>query len=372
VYGLPRHLFEDGLAEWAERRGVLVKAIEDTALGVASVYRSLELPLPKQLPYASKELRSLWADLLARIMPFDLVIDEHTADGQEARVSKTSVAGSWGAVAGNLRFFADRFGVPRAGIEGTTLSYDLVRQYAAPGPPRVVLNGQRKHLGLSLERRRTYFGFHLDTQVEPITGAIPEPLRPAARDVLTEALLTGETTHPDQQRLRRALQEVDELWRRSGGTLPAVAPSALRQRIRAQLESLDSWEQFLRTRIALDPADLVPAEIRERLVALPSSLRLRGDAVPLDYEVVDGEGIARVRLREGQAKRLRPDELPSLDRPLRFAVQRGRHAPLLADTLPALQALLRRAPKAERSEDERARRGPSGSRRHSPGPKRRR
>ncbi|MFL5493671.1 MAG: helicase-related protein [Gemmatimonadales bacterium] len=372
VYGLPRHLFEDGLVEWAERRGVLVKAIEDTALGVASVYRSLELPLPKQLPYASKELRSLWADLLARIMPFDLVIDEHTAEGQEARVSKTSVAGSWGAVAGNLRFFADRFGVPRAGIEGTTLSYDLVRQYAAPGPPKVILSGPRKHLGLSLERRRTYFGFHLDTEVEPIIGAIPEPLRPAAMDVLTEALLTGETTHPDQQRLRRVLQDLDELWRRSGGTLPAVAPSALRQRIRAQLEAVDGWEQFLRTRITLDPAELVQAEIREHLAALPSSLRLRGDAVPLDYEVVDGEGIARVRLREGQAKRLRPDELPPLDRPLRFAVQRGRHAPLLADTLPALQALLRRAPKVEWSEDERARRGPSGSRRRRPGPKRRR
>jgi ATP-dependent helicase HrpA len=372
VYGLPRHLFEDGLVEWAERRGVLVKAIEDTALGVASVYRSLELPLPKQLPYASKELRGLWADLLARIMPFDLVIDEHTADGQEARVSKTSVAGSWGAVAGNLRFFADRFGVPRAGIEGTTLSYDLVRKYAAPGPPKVVLSGPRKQLGLSLERRRTYFGFHLDTEVEPITGAIPESLRPAARDVLTEALLTGETTHPDQQRLRRALQELDEVWRRSGGTQPAVAPSALRRRIRVQLESVDSWEQFLHTRITLDPAELVPAEIRERLAGLPSSLRLRGDAVPLDYEVVDGEGIARVRLREGQAKRLRPDELPPLDRPLRFAVQRGRHPPLMADTLPALQALLRRAPKAEWSEEERARRGPGGSRRRRPGPKRRR
>src|SRR6185437_13559474 len=117
VYGLPRHLFEDGLAEWAERRGVLVKAIEDTALGLASVYRSLELPLPKQLPYASKDVRRDWADLIARIMPFDLVIDGHTADGHEARVSKTSVAGSWGAVAGNLRFFADRFGTARAGIE---------------------------------------------------------------------------------------------------------------------------------------------------------------------------------------------------------------------------------------------------------------
>src|SRR5919112_62456 len=36
VYGLPRHLFDEGLAEWAERRGVLIKAIEDTALGLAS------------------------------------------------------------------------------------------------------------------------------------------------------------------------------------------------------------------------------------------------------------------------------------------------------------------------------------------------
>ena len=134
VYGLPRHLFEDGLAEWAERRGVLVKAIEDAALGMASVYRSLELPLPKQLPYASKDIRRAWAELLARFMPFDLVIDEHTADGQEARVSKTSVAGSWGAVAGALRFFADRFGVPRASIEGTTLSYDLVREHAGARP----------------------------------------------------------------------------------------------------------------------------------------------------------------------------------------------------------------------------------------------
>ena len=128
VYGLPRHLFEEGLEEWAERRGVLVKAIEDAALGVASVYRSLELPLPAQLPYASKELRATWADLLARIMPFDLVIDEHTADGQEARVSKTSVAGSWGAVAGTLRFFADRFGIAAGGDRG---HHALLRSGAA-------------------------------------------------------------------------------------------------------------------------------------------------------------------------------------------------------------------------------------------------
>jgi hypothetical protein len=380
VYGLPRHLFEDQLEEWADRRGVLVKAIEDTALGVASVYRSLELPLPKQLPYASKDIRRRWADLVARIMPFDLVIDEHTADGQEARVSRTSVAGSWGAVAGNLRYFADRFGIPRASIEGTTLSYDLVRKYATLSSPRVVLAGPRKHQRLAVERRRTYFGFELDTEVEVIEGDFPLELAEQARDTLAAQLVQAETQHPDQARLRRTLAELDELWRRSGGTLPAVSPESLRAMLRRQLDGVNSWEGFLRSRFAVNPAELVDAETRERLESLPQRLHLRGDAVPLDYEIQNGEGVARVRLREGQAKRLRADELPRLDRPLRFAVQRGRHPPLLADTIPALQQLLRRAPRTP-AEDEAGpyhrsggRRGPAhaGGRRRRKPPHRRR
>jgi hypothetical protein len=322
VYGLPRHLFEDGLAEWAERRGVLVKAIEDAALGTASVYRSLELPLPKQLPYASKEIRKSWADLLAEFMPFDLVIDEHTAEGQEARVAKTSVAGSWGAVAGALRYFADRFGIPRASIEGTTLPYDLVREHAVLGPPRVMLAGPRKHQGLAVERRRRHFGFDLETEVEPLRGVIPEALRPAARDTLTDALLAGGTAHPDQGRIRRAVETLDELWRRSGGTLTETSPAVVRERIGAQLD------------------------------VLPGMIRVRGDAAPLEYEVVDGIGVARVRLREGQAKRLRAGDLPPLDRPLRFALLRGRHPPVRVDTIAELQAELRRAPRAPRDDEE--------------------
>ena len=348
VYGLPRHLFDEpGLAEWADRRGVLVKAIEDTALGVASVYRSLELPLPKQFPYASKDIRRMWADLLARIMPFDLVIDERTVDGQEARVSKTSVAGSWGAVAGTLRFFADRFGTPRAGIEGTTLSYDLVRRYAALGPPKVVLGGTRKHQRLMIERRRSYFGFGLETEAQPIPAEIPQELQEAARDVLTEALILGETTHPDQQRLKRGLDEIDELWRRSGGTLPSLSPDALRLRIRRQLDRVTSWDSFLEVRLDLAAGELIDDDTRERLEALPARLHLRGDAVPLDYEVEGGIGVARVRLREGQARRLRQEELPPLDRPLRFAVQRGGHPPIQADTIAALQSALRRSSPVE-------------------------
>jgi hypothetical protein len=202
-----------------------------------------------------------------------------------------------------------------------------------------------------VERRRTYFGFELETEVEPIQGEIPPQLQPAARDALADALMRGETTHPDQNRLRRALAELDELWRRSGGTLRELAPERIRALIRLQLEGVTSWDGFLRTRIVLVPAELVEAATRERLEALPGSLHIRGDAVPLDYEIQDGEGIARVRLREGQAKRLRPEELPKLDRPLRFAVHRGRHPPVLADTIPTLQALLRRGPKTYSDDD---------------------
>jgi hypothetical protein len=213
-----------------------------------------------------------------------------------------------------------------------------------------VLGGPRKHQQLVVERRRNYFGFDLETEVEPIDGSIPPELQPAAGTALTQALIDGETVHPDQHRLRRSLTDLDELWRRSGGALRAISPEEVRRRIRQQIEGVNSWEGFLRTRIALDPGELVDAATRERLEALPGRLHLRGDAVPLDYEVEGGVGVARVRLREGQARRLRQDDLPPLDRPLRFAVQRGTHAPIQADTIPALQSLLQRAPKADRDE----------------------
>src|SRR3989441_7183098 len=100
VYGLPRHLFDEGIDEWAEGRGVLVKAIEDVALGSASVYRQLELPLPERLAHAGHQTLAAFADLVARILPFDLVIDEETADGPEARGSPGSACGRGGAGAG--------------------------------------------------------------------------------------------------------------------------------------------------------------------------------------------------------------------------------------------------------------------------------
>src|SRR5690606_25538956 len=88
VHGMRRHVFDETeLERWAERRGVLMKSIEDGALGLASAYRALDAQLPAVLPHPGKELRGRFVELLARIQPFDMVIDEQTVDGHEARIS---------------------------------------------------------------------------------------------------------------------------------------------------------------------------------------------------------------------------------------------------------------------------------------------
>jgi hypothetical protein len=325
-----------------------VKVIEDVALGMASVYRQLELALPEKLPYADGRVRTAFEDLMARVMPFDLVIDEETADGREARVSKGSVCGSWGAVAGTLRYFADRFGTPRAGIEGTQLPERAIRRYARRGAPEVMFERLRRRSGLVAVRRLTYFGFLLERDAEPLPDPFPPELVSAARAALVEALLTSATPHPDQGRVRRALDRYAFYWRRSGGRVPEAAPERLAAKLGAQVQHVDSWDRFINTRIALDVEADIAAPVRTQLEALPSSLHLLGDRVPVDYEVETGGGVVRLRIKEGQARRLRARDLPPFDRPVRFTVLRGKREAVRADTLEDLQRQLSGLSHAER------------------------
>ena len=364
VYGLARHLFKEADVErWAEERGVLVKAIEDIALGTASVYRQLEVPLPPRMPYADKRTLELFADLLAKIMPFDLVIDEQTPDGREARVSRSSVCGSWGAIAGTLRYFADRFGVPRASIEGTQIPEQYIRRYARRGRPDVVFERQRRREGLMVVRTVEYFGFTLDREVEPLRSPFPAELADAARRALATAVLAGETPHPDQGRVRRALERFGHYWRRSGGALAQADSEKTAEQVAAQLSGVQSWDDFIATRITLDPDTAIPEAERQRLDALPASIFLYGDRVPVDYDVDQGVGVARLRLKEGQARRLQPKDLPPFDRPVRFTVTRGKHESVRAGSIDELRSALRSLGSAHRARVIRGGRRPRGRRR---------
>lgn len=347
VYGLPRQLFDEGaITLWADRRGVLVKAIEDSALAMASVCRAVDVELPDRMPLVDDGIRRAFCDLVARIMPFDLVIDEETVDGQEARVSRSSVCGSWGAVAGSLRFFADRFGVPRASIDGTQVPNDLVRKYAVRGAPEVVYDGEQRRDALRRRTRVTYFGFELERDEEYLDDFGDEG--EGCRRALAEALAREEARHPAVRANQRSVLEVRELWRRSGGRTARLGFAELRDRYLAALAGVHSMRDYRLAPLRLDLSGLVDPAERERLLALPESVELRGQHVGIDYDVEepgDGApavGIARLVLPEKMARTLSDAEVPTLDRPVRFVVHRGQRGSVRAATLDELQDLLDR------------------------------
>ncbi|HET7631470.1 MAG TPA: DEAD/DEAH box helicase [Gemmatimonadaceae bacterium] len=346
VYGLPRHVFDEERAErWAEGRGVLVKAVEDAALGMASVYRAVGLPLPSRMPRASEATLAAFQALLARFMPFTLVIDELTAGGDEARVSKTSVCGSMGAIAGDLRYFADRFGVAHAGIEGTQIPAALIRQYATRDEPELSYDARRRQGTLVVVRRVEYFGFELERDVRDV-DEFPAGQEGRARELLAEAVARGESRHPAARRNAAAVEGVREAWRRSGGTTPRLGLAELTAHYAGQLASVTSMDGFHRARLEFDPDAFVSAEQRSRLAALPSRAEVRGHAVEIHYDVEDSDtgplGVARLRIPEKVARTLVAQELPVLDRPLRFVVTRGKRGAVRADSLDELQELLAR------------------------------
>ncbi len=345
VYGLPRQLFDPSIERWAEGRGVLVKAVEDAALAMASIYRAVRLPLPTKMPRVSPAVERKWVELLARIQPFSLVIDEQTVTGDEARVSKTSVCGSWGVIAGTLRYFADKFGVPRAAIEGTQLPADLVRRYAERHPPRLVYDPSKRDRPLALERKLTYFGFELEYEREALQD-IPEEHLAQARQVIAESLAKFEARHHAVPRNRPAIDEVREVYRRSGGRTPRLGLPELTAWYVEQLRDVTDLHGLRAASLRFDPDSFVPAAERARWMALPGAVELRDRTVAMHYEVEeqpDGTvlGVVRLQMPEKLARTLVEEELPVLDRPLRFVVTRGARGTVRGATLAEVQEELR-------------------------------
>ena len=360
VYGLPRHLFDESIEKWAEQRGVLVKAIEDAALATASIYRALGMELPTKMVNARDHIYRKFTGLLAQFMPFDLVIDEQTADGTEARVSKTSVCGSWGPIAGDLRYFADRSGIPRAAIEGTQVPIELIRRYATRSEAELIYDPRRKHGPLVLKRKLEYFGFELESELETVEEFPPE-LATQARHVLAEALARGEARHFAVKKNQEVIAEIREGYKRSGGETKRLGLAELTALYEEQLAAANSMDDFKSARLSVDRERFIPRETREKLERLPGYVMVRDRDVEIDYDVEerDGQrrGVARLRLPEKIARSLTQEEIPQLDRPVRFVVLRGQRGAVRADDLEELQELLAQPwspDEVEESADDRA------------------
>jgi ATP-dependent helicase HrpA len=188
----------------------------------------------------------------------------------------------------------------------------------------------------------------------------PDELVDAARDALALALARGEPRHVAVKRNRGAIEEVRELYRRSGGTLPRLGERELSALYREALGTVRSMREFRAAPLRLPLAEWVPSDVRARLLALPAQLELRGIPVRLDYDVEEGDGaaigIVRLGLPEKLARTLVAEEVPSLDRPLRFVVHRGQRGSVHAQTLAELQERLDRPWTPSEVEEDRSRR----------------
>ena len=178
-------------------------------------------------------------------------------------------------------------------------------------------------------------------------------------------------------------RQARELYRRSGGRTPPLDRPALVALYEEALGDVRSVRDFRAAALRLDLGDRVPAEERERLFALPDLVEIRDKAVGIEYDVEarDGEpvGVARLVLPEKLARTVVEEELPSLDRPIRFVVYRGQRGSVRADTLGELQHRLelpwapgeRDVGRPERSDDRGSRRQDRDGRRPRGEPRRR-
>ena len=190
----------------------------------------------------------------------------------------------------------------------------------------------------------------LERESEPIDEFPPE-LAGQARRALAEALAHFEARHAAVHKNRAAIEEVREMYRRSGGQTPRLGFEDLASLYEKQLndQQVNSLNAFRDARLIVRSDDFVPIEQRKQLWALPAMVAIRAREVEINYEVEETPsaegapqsiGVARLLLPERLARTLTEQELPVLDRPLRFVVTRGQRGALRADTLEELQEKL--------------------------------
>ena len=342
VYGMPRHLFEsEAIAQWAEERGVLVKAIEDAALATACLFRGVNLKLPQKMPLVSKAVQGKFIELLARWMPFDLAIDETLADGSEARVGRASMCGPDGAIVGDLRYFADRNGIPRASIEGTQIPLERLKKHAKATEIEVIYNAYRPAAPLIATTTVEYHGFVFEQRTEALKKW-PTSLNKQARHALALAVAREEAQHHAVQLNRPKVEEIREIYARSAGQTASLDEAELTLLYQEQLDeqNINSLLEFRNAKLELDIEDYLSDAERAEFWRLPGEVAIRDFRVPIEYDIEGKTGIARLELPEKLARELNEDELPKLDRPLRFLVSRGSRGSISADSLGELQETL--------------------------------
>jgi hypothetical protein len=237
---------------------------------------------------------------------------------------------------------------------------ELIRRYATRGQSQLIYDARRKHGPLTIKTSLDYFGFELESEQETVEE-FPAAEAAAARHLLAEAVARGEARHHAVKKNRDAIEAIREAYKRSGGETPRFGLPELTAHYERQLADVNSMDDFREKRLDVDRNAFTTPELRKRLEQLPSQVTIRDRDIDIDYDVEERNGsrtgVARLRLPEKVARTLVEDEIPRLDRPVRFVVLRGQRGAVRADSLDELQEKLAQPwspDEVEESADDRA------------------
>ena len=176
-------------------------------------------------------------------MPFDLVIDEQTAWGEEARVSQDERVRQLGRDrrrAALLRRPVRQAARVDRGNADPDGSRAPLRDAATRRRSRTTPSAARRRS--CCKRRVEYFGFELEREIEAV-DEFPAGREDEARRVLAEALARGEARHfavrDEPAAHRRGARGVSALGRRAAAAEPGRARGAVRGASSAGVRSLD-------------------------------------------------------------------------------------------------------------------------------------
>ena len=356
VYGLPRHLFDeetiDRVGRAARRAGEVDRG---RGAGMASVYRGRRAcRCRRRCRWRRGDAPRSSATCSREFMPFDLVIDEQTADGRGgARLEDERVRQSGARSPASCGTSPTSSASRARRSKGRSSRCDLMRRYAdrRRGDARVRCR-RRKRDALVLTRRVDVLTAS-SWSARSRRSTSFRRARGRRRAGAGRALARGEARHPAVRRNRRAIDEMRELYRRSGGTTPRLSSPTWPTRYEEQLADVDSMEEFRAAPLEARPrgrwSSPGGARTAARAAVRGGDPRESGSTSSTTSKTERRRSgrstptaIARLRLPEKLARTLVEEELPVLDRPLRFVVMRGPAGAVRAASLGELQALLDR------------------------------
>jgi uncharacterized membrane protein YgcG len=147
--------------------------------------------------------------------------------------------------------------------------------------------------------------------------------------------------HPAVRRNQPVVDDVRTVWRKLGGTTTRLSQADLTAWYETQMGDATSWDAIRTLPLLMDRRAWVSDAERAAARAVPDAVEIRDRTVPLEYDVEEHDGqlqpVVRLRLHEKLARTLVVEELPTLDRPLRFVVLRGARGAVRADDFATLQ-----------------------------------